>query len=675
MAAKTYDVLILGAGITGCSLGLILASQGIRTLIVDKTPHPRFALGESLLKPTVLWLRLLAARFGVEDLAVVANLNRIHDRIAPTSGVKKSFGFVRHRAGGAQTVAHWWANIAVSYAEDVLEAHLFRQDVDAYLYARAAAAGCEMLVGTVLGEVADDDGPLCVETTQGRVHAQYLVDCTGQTPTLPRLTSLREEPTRMRTNSRAIFTHMIGVQPFDDCALAPAPALPWHQGTLHHLLDGAWMWVIPFDNHPRSTNALVSVGVNFDNSVHPEQGQPPQEEWQALLDRYPALRAQFGQATAVRPWISTGRLQRSTLSSIGERCCLLGQAAGSVDALYSRGLLNTFQSLHLLAELLIEAVRAGDYARARFAPLERLQRNLLQLHDNLVSGSYIAFRSVPLTDWWLAIWSLIEQLSLAHVVQPLAALELADSDAWNGALAELQHGACVHGQELVLPILESANAVMDEFAAGQIDESAAAARLHALAAPLAPLGYDLDRFRQLTTRHGFSRTARRLLETEHALTAAVEAVDRHAGLPLTLRTSSFVNGLIRLLAIRYARTDEVDLAAPALGAALSAAIERVAIPGTDQALLQDLVERLQTVSLRRSVVAASPGRPVTPAGWQVLLECQTGHRYVGLRFITRGDPMDGCGAQLELVTEADGIRLVVMLDGRLPAAPVLAAMC
>jgi len=479
----------------------------------------------------------------------------------------------------------------------------------------------------------------------------------------------------MRTNSRAIFTHMIGVQPFDDCALAPAPAQPWHQGTLHHLLDGAWMWVIPFDNHPRSTNALVSVGVNFDNTVHPEQGQPPDVEWQGLLERYPALRAQFGQATAVRPWVSTGRLQRSTQTTVGERCCLLGQAAGSVDALYSRGLLNTFQSLHLLAELLVDAVQAGDYSSARFAPLERLQRNLLRVHDYLVSGSYIAFRSVPLTDWWLALWSLIEQLSLAHVVRPLAALELADADAWHRAMADLQHGACLHGQEIVLPTLESANAVMDEFATGQIDEDTAAARLHALTGPLVPLGFDLDRFRQLATRHGFSRTARRLLETEHALTAAVEAVDRHAGLALSLRTSAFVNGLIRLLAIRYARTDEVDLAAPALGAALTAAIERVAIPGTDHALLQDLVGRLQTVSLRRSVLPKSVGRPVTPAGWQVLLECQAGTRYVGLRCVTAaGAATDSADAQLELVTEADGVRLVVTLGGKVPPVPVLAAM-
>ncbi|MEQ8496356.1 MAG: FAD-dependent oxidoreductase, partial [Gammaproteobacteria bacterium] len=145
MEAASGDVIILGNGITASALALVLARQGVATTLIDPRPHPRFALGESLLKPTVLWMRVLAERYGVDELAAVANLNRIHDEIAPTSGVKKGFGFVRHAPGALATTEQWWANIAVSYGEEVLEAHLFRQDVDAWLCARAAAAGCRLL--------------------------------------------------------------------------------------------------------------------------------------------------------------------------------------------------------------------------------------------------------------------------------------------------------------------------------------------------------------------------------------------------------------------------------------------------------------------------------------------------------------------------------------------------
>ena len=675
MTNKPYDVIIRGGGIAGCTLGLILARQGIRTLIIDAAPHPRFALGESVLKPTVLWLRVMAARFGVNELAVLANLNRIHTRIGTTSGVKKSFGFVRHRVGNSRTEAHWWANIAVSYGEDVLEGHLFRQDTDAYLYARAAAAGCDLAVGAISETPSSDsDRPIRLETTRGVVEGDYLVDCSGPLHSLPRLADLGEQPTRLRTNSRSIFTHMIGVRPFDDCGAAPAPALPWHQGTLHHILDGAWAWVIPFDNHPRSSNPLVSVGVNFDNHEHPERGQTPEQEWAALLARYPALRAQFQSAVPVRPWISTGRVQHATRAVAGDRCCVLGQAAGNVDALYSRGLLNTFQGIFLLAELLLDAVRQRDYGRANFAPLERLQRNLLQVHDDLVCGSYIAFRSIPLTTWWLAMWSFTERHSLTHVAAPLAALEQRDTQAWAAARAELMRGDCISSQSAILPALDAACTAMERLAAGECDESAAMAQLRAIEAPLIALGFSLESFRELATRHGFGRTAARLLTTEHALTAAIEVIDEHADLPVTLRVSTFVNALVRLLALRYARVDDVSLAGPELANALLKVIEKIAPPGSEFGLWRALVANLHTLSLRRISTDAQPPPAAAQTGaWRVLLDCCADGRHVCLR-IKQGHTNESGGPeldQIELDTHAGRERHIVNLAGHTPSAALL----
>ncbi|MEQ8662303.1 MAG: hypothetical protein RLW62_15920 [Gammaproteobacteria bacterium] len=665
------DVIILGSGITGCALGLVLARQGIATTIIDARPHPRFALGESLLKPTVLWMRVLAARYGVDELATIANLNRIHDEIAPSSGVKKGFGFVRHEPGRAATSAHWWANIAVSYAEEVLEAHLFRQDIDAWLQARAAAAGCRVLCADILGERTDAHGGVCLETSAGPVRGRFLVDCVGHGATLARVAALSAPPAPLRTDSRVIFTHLTGVRPFDACGAAPAPALPWHDGTLHHLLEGAWMWVIPFDNHPRSRNDLVSVGVSFDNRVHPPGAAAPAAEWQALLARYPALAAQFGGAVAVRPWVASPRVQSAPGAVIGERVCLLGAPAGNVDALYSRGLLNTFQSLHLLAGCLLDALAADDFAPARFAPLARLQHSLVQVHDHLVSGSYSGFRSVALTDWWLAAWSLVEQLSLARVVPSLAALERDDAAAWASAQADLADGECITGQATVLPALAAGCAAMDAFAAGALDEAAAVAALAAAGAPLAPLGFDLARFRALTRRHAFGPSAQRLLGVEHALTAAVEIVDRCAGLPLTLRSSAFVNALVRLLALRYARVETVELVAAELAPALTATLARLALPGSDQVLLERLVAGLERLSLKREQVTAPAPLQLPPAGWSCLLETRAEGRYVGLR--VRAGSRAGHG-ELELVTSADGTRLVLGLAGALPPAELLAAL-
>jgi len=667
MSADRYDVIILGAGITGASLGLVLARQGLRVAVIDRGTHPRFALGESLLKPTVLWLRALARRFGVDELATVANLNRIHAEVAPTSGVKKSFGFVRHRPGATRVEAQWWANIAVSYAEDVLEAHLFRQDIDAFLATRLAASGARVLLATEVRDIVSAPTEIRVHTAGALLRAAYLVDTTGQTMGIEALGTPRETPTRLRTDSRTLYTHLVGVRPFDQCAGVPRPALAWHEGTLHHLLDGAWMWVIPFDNHPLSTNPLVSVGVNFDNSLHPDSGQDAEEEWQGLLATYPLLAAQFGTARAVRPWVRSARLQVNAAATVGQRHCLLAQAAGSVDALFSRGLLNSVQSLYLLAELLLDAHRDGDHGPARFAPFATLQANLLALHDGLVHGSYRGFRAEPLTDWWLALWSFIERLSLTQVVTPLAALELGDDAALGRARGDLLRGECIPHQDAVMAVVSAANGLMDDYVAGRADVDTTAAGLTACGASLAPLGFDPGQFRALASRHGFSPPARRLLGCEHALTAAIEVLDRHAGLPLTLRRSTIVNALVRLLATRRARSDDVDLGADELAPGLTATVARLAVPGFEPGLLDTVLACLEGARLRST--GCSPAEEAA-AGWRVLCAAQEGGREVRLRWRRAAAE----GAELELDTAADGERLCVSLHARRLPPAVLAAL-
>ncbi len=665
MTKPHFDVIILGAGLTGSALGLVLARQGVRALLLDKAPHPRFALGESLLKPTVLWMRALAARYGVDELAVIANLNRVHSEIAPTSGVKKSFGFVRHQAGESRTTAQWWANIAVSYAEEVLEGHLFRQDTDAWLHAQAVAAGCTSMVTDTCTEIAGPDERVYLNTASGTVSAAFVVDCAGWSRSWSRAGALFETPSRLATNSRSLYTHMIGVRPFDDCAAAPAPALPWHQGTLHHILDGAWVWVIPFDNHPRSRNRLVSVGLNLDNRLHPAGNLSPAQEWQAALARYPALHAQFRDAQPVRPWVATGRLQVSAPRVVGERIALLGQAAGNVDALFSRGLLNAFQCLYLLADLLLGALREDDFASARFAPLERLHANLLAVHDGLVHGSYIGFRTTDLTHPWLALWSYVEQLSLAQVVPTLSALERDDQPALARARATLDVGDCIVGQAAVLETLAGANAVMDAFALNEIDGHRTMEALSALTAPLAARGFDQTRFVQLTTQQVFSKTARRLLSVEHTLTAAIEIIDRHADFPVTLRSAVFVNALVRLLALRAARTEEVLLQDDELARLLRASIAQVGLPNMEMSLLEALTAGVDELRMSATNHSATYFASESP---RVLFDCCADGRAVRLRYEILPTPGEPVRATLELRTEFAGDCLTVSLSGTPPSA-------
>lgn len=407
-ADQRYEVAILGAGIAGSMLAAVLARNGVRVLLVDAGMHPRFAVGESTIPYTSALVRLISARYDVPEIAALATYEDIRDKVSRNCGLKKNFGFVYHRPGLTQNPAE--ANQLVLPVALQTETHLFRQDVDAYLYNVALKYGADARTGVRIAEVDVDGGAGVVLQAQSgeRFEAEYIVDASGfRSPLADRL-GLREEPTRARAHTRSLFTHMIGVKPYDETPTGGLQGQPsrWHDGTLHHIFDGGWLWVIPFDNTKDSLNPLCSVGLTLDPRVHPKGELGPQEEFDAFLARFPDVAKQFKDARPARPWVSTNRLQYSSKQVIGDRFCLTSHAAGFVDALYSRGLTNSFEVVNALAWRLIGASRDGDWSFERFQYVEDLQQGLFDVHDDLVYTSFVAFRDYDLWNAVFRTWAL-----------------------------------------------------------------------------------------------------------------------------------------------------------------------------------------------------------------------------------------------------------------------------
>ena len=66
-----YDVVIVGAGPAGSSAAIRTRSAGLRTLVVEKQPFPRFRVGESLLPACNALLRELGVWEKVEHAGFV----------------------------------------------------------------------------------------------------------------------------------------------------------------------------------------------------------------------------------------------------------------------------------------------------------------------------------------------------------------------------------------------------------------------------------------------------------------------------------------------------------------------------------------------------------------------------------------------------------------------------
>ncbi len=404
-----FDIAILGTGIGGTLLGSILAANGLDVLLLEQGVHPRFTIGESTIPETTLLLRLMAKRYGVPEIAHLCSFHQVRAHISQACGVKRNFSFHYHSPGKPndprQTTQ--FHTLAPPFGPDI---HFFRQDTDAYFLMVAARYGATVRQQTPIQEIRFADDRVELTAAGGeRFHARYVVDAGGMQAPIAKLLGLRQEPCPLHTRSRTIFTHMVGVPPYDSCAVPRREhglTSPLAQGTLHHLFDGGWIWVIPFDNHPTATNSLCSVGLTLDLEQYPEPTGPPEEEFHQMISRFPTIARHLGQARPIRPWTASGRLQYLAPQLVGDRFGLLPHASTFIDPLFSSGLAITMSAINGFAARLIAAKSDGDFSGERFRYVETWTGKLFDYYDHLVSGAYVAFRDFRLWNAWHRLWML-----------------------------------------------------------------------------------------------------------------------------------------------------------------------------------------------------------------------------------------------------------------------------
>ena len=398
-SGTTFDVAVLGSGISGAVLALILASQGVKVVMIESGVHPRFAVGESTIPHTSMLSSMLAEQYGLPELEIIAYPERIAKEVCSTCGIKRAFGYAYHRPGQEYDPSE--GLLVGTSSKD--ETHLFRQDVDSWLTYAAVHRGAELRQATVVQSVdIDASGVMLTTSTGEEIRARYVVDGTGFRSVLAEKYQLREVPTRFEHHSRSMFTHMIDVGAFD---VGHSMQIPWEQSTMHHIFDRGWFWVIPFNNWDASTNPLVSVGLTVDPRMHPKPaGVTAEAEFQHFLDQFPSVARQFADAKTVRPWVSTDRLQYSAKQGVGYRWCLMSHANGALDPLFSRGMVNTLEITAALVGPLLAALDEDDFREDRFEHIEELHRRVLDYNDALVSNSFASWADFDLWNAWLRVW-------------------------------------------------------------------------------------------------------------------------------------------------------------------------------------------------------------------------------------------------------------------------------
>ena len=447
MSALEVDVAIIGGGFGGSLLALVLQRAGLRTAIIDRGRHPRFVIGESSTPIANLVLKDLCREYDLPNVAPLAKYGTwqaTHPQLG--SGIKRGFSYFHHESDQpfvADAKHSTELLVAASSSDQHSDTHWLRQDVDAFLFREAGAAGAVCIEDCEVGAITPVVGhvfnvPLQrghVENVPHELRTRFVVDGSGEGRVLAKQLKIEDRTHELRTNSRTVFAHFANVTRWKNCMESRSLDTAEHpfdcdHAALHHVFDGGWMWQLRFNDE------TVSAGFVQDLNRSERPNLSASDEWNSWLRRYPSVGEQYANATIVRPeggLRSTGRLQRKLARAAGAWWAMLPNTAGFIDALHSSGIAHTLCGIERLARILIRSLGRDDL-ESQLREYERCVLAETELIDLLVSGCFAAMgdfrRFATATMLYFAAATSYERARLASVGEFRPAFLLADDMQW-----------------------------------------------------------------------------------------------------------------------------------------------------------------------------------------------------------------------------------------------------
>ena len=349
-AESHYDVLVIGGGPAGASAAIRCRQAGLRTLLVEKLPFPRFRIGESLLPDGNAYLR---------ELGVWEKVSR--------AGFIEKFG-ARFYLGDGD------AEKKVDFSTGLIPGldrtyQVDRARFDAILLDHARELGAEIQIGATVRALADDadgitatidraiadsgsaSGSASASSDSGSsppaprstllVRARYVIDASGRDQFFPSAIKSEIEPAAF-PRRLAIYNHFRNV-PRD-----PGPA---GGDTIIVRLEEGWFWIIPIDAE------RTSVGLVTTNAAFKAEGLSAAEHFAAVVARTPRLRGLLAGAEPAMDYHVTADYSYYRRRVAEGRLVLAGDAGGFLDPIFSSGVYLALRSAKHAAALVARAAR------------------------------------------------------------------------------------------------------------------------------------------------------------------------------------------------------------------------------------------------------------------------------------------------------------------------------
>ncbi len=342
-AERHCEVLVIGCGPAGSTIGAMLAQKGRDVAVFDKDRHPRFHIGESLLPLNMPIL---------QELGVWEELNRI--------GIRKDAAEFESQALGKT------ARFEFSEAFDKRWPHAFqvrRSEFDLMLLQNAATKGARVfegarVVSVEFGNLADNrDTIVTLKLEDGSTQTwrtRFLVDASGRDTFLADRLGIKRK--NKKHASAAIFGHFRNARRNSGSAEGNITIAWFAHG---------WFWFIPLKD------GTTSVGAVCWPAYLKSRTTDPTTFFKQTIALAPEIAARLAAAELTAPATATGNYSYYSTRMSGEGYLMVGDAWAFIDPVFSSGVLLAMNSARLGAEVVDKVLSNPAQAPVLYRQFDR----------------------------------------------------------------------------------------------------------------------------------------------------------------------------------------------------------------------------------------------------------------------------------------------------------------
>lgn len=415
------DVVVVGGGPAGLTLGCYLADAGLSPLILERSNHPRPHVGESLMPSTVRILREIDFLDTVED-----------------AGFPHSGGVV-YRPADDDDVVLPYADFPQEGIDQDYTYHVDRARFDMLLMKHAVAKGCQVVEGVAVEEVLFDEASRArgVRASVGgaplELEAQVVVDAGGRATRIGRQLGVRRDHPVL--DHFALHAWFSGVD--------RGPTATREHTNIFFLPDyHGWAWHAPIDQE------ITSVGIVAARSVYGKDGSRAQDFFDGALAGNPKLEVATRDARRINDLKGEVNYSYSLEQVCGDGWLAVGDAARFLDPVFSSGVSVAMHSARFAAERIETAVATGDTSRHAFFPYEDMMLSGAAIWDDFIRLFYRllpSFTHLLESEHRPAIMRMIQGDTydrsdtawLDEMRRIVREVEEADTHPWRGSLREI----------------------------------------------------------------------------------------------------------------------------------------------------------------------------------------------------------------------------------------------